>query len=129
MSPVGRTRTAPAAGNSRFRFAFASCQQYEQGYFAAYRDMATRDLDLVVHLGDYIYEKLMGLTVTCASTASESRRPLPNTATATHSTKLDADLQAAHAAFPWLATWDDHEVAGRLCQRPLVHDARSRTRS
>ena len=52
VSPVGRTRTAPAAGNSRFRFAFASCQQYEQGYYAAYRDMATRDFDLVVHLGD-----------------------------------------------------------------------------
>jgi alkaline phosphatase D len=57
VSPAGRTRTAPAPGNSRFRFAFASCQQYEQGYFTAYRDMAARDLDLVVHLGDYIYEK------------------------------------------------------------------------
>jgi alkaline phosphatase D len=58
MSAVGRTRTAPAAGASldRFSFAFASCQQYEQGFYTAYRHMAEEDLDLVVHLGDYIYE-------------------------------------------------------------------------
>ena len=57
-SPVGRTRTAPAAGQSdvRLALAFASCQQYEQGYYAAYRHMAREPLDLVVHLGDYIYE-------------------------------------------------------------------------
>ncbi|MBD4123309.1 alkaline phosphatase, partial [Xanthomonas citri pv. citri] len=58
----GRTRTAPAAGSTpaQFRFAFASCAQYEQGHFAAYRDIANRDLDLVMHLGDYIYEKSWG---------------------------------------------------------------------
>src|SRR5581483_2381231 len=57
-SPVGRTRTAPPAGAplDRLRFAFASCQHYGQGYYAAYHDMARRDLDLVVFLGDYIYE-------------------------------------------------------------------------
>ncbi|MBB4429921.1 phosphodiesterase/alkaline phosphatase D-like protein, partial [Bradyrhizobium sp. CIR48] len=60
LSPIGRTRTAPAGSARTFRFAFASCQQYEQGYFTAYRDMAARDLDLVVHLGDYIYEKSWG---------------------------------------------------------------------
>ena len=60
VSPVGRTRTAPAGQKARLRFAFASCQQYEQGWFSAYRDMAARDLDLVVHLGDYIYERSWG---------------------------------------------------------------------
>ena len=60
LSPVGRTRTAPAGHKARIRFAFASCQQYEQGWFSAYRDMAARDLDLVVHLGDYIYERSWG---------------------------------------------------------------------
>ncbi|MDP1716767.1 MAG: PhoD-like phosphatase N-terminal domain-containing protein, partial [Burkholderiales bacterium] len=57
-SPAARTRTAPATGAAvdRLRFAFASCQQYEQGYYAAYRHMAGEDLELVVHLGDYIYE-------------------------------------------------------------------------
>src|SRR5581483_2021929 len=55
LSPVGRTRTAPAAGASPdgLRFAFASCQQYEHGFYTAYRHMAEEDLDLVIHLGDY----------------------------------------------------------------------------
>ena len=112
LSPIGRTRTAPAAGStpSQFRFAFASCQQYEQGYFAAYRDMANRDLDLVMHLGDYIYEKSWGSRlvrqheVGIPTTLSEFRDRYALY-------KLDPDLQAAHAAFPWLAIWDDHEVA------------------
>ncbi|HEY1111641.1 MAG TPA: PhoD-like phosphatase N-terminal domain-containing protein, partial [Opitutaceae bacterium] len=54
-SPVGRTRTMPAAGAmaERLRFAFASCQKYEMGYYTAYEHMAREDLDLVVHLGDY----------------------------------------------------------------------------
>ena len=58
QSPTGRTKTAPAAGTSvsGLTFAFASCQQYEHGYFTAYRRMSEEDLDLVVHLGDYIYE-------------------------------------------------------------------------
>lgn len=111
LSPIGRTRTAPAPGDaSRFRFAFASCQQYEQGYFAAYRDMARRDLDLVVHLGDYIYEKSWGSglvrrhEVGIPTTLPEFRERYALY-------KLDPDLQAAHAAFPWLSIWDDHEVA------------------
>ena len=57
-SPVGRTRTAPAADTmpERVRFAFTSCQHYESGYFNGYPHMAKEDLDLIVHLGDYIYE-------------------------------------------------------------------------
>ncbi len=112
VSPIGRTRTAPAAAanNERFRFAFASCQQYEQGYFGAYRDMARRDLDLVVHLGDYIYEKSWGRHLVRRHEAG-----IPTTLREFRNRyalyKLDADLQAAHAAFPWLAVWDDHEVA------------------
>lgn len=110
-SPVGRTRTAPAAASAveRMRFAFASCQQYEQGYYAAYRHMAGEDLDLVVHLGDYIYESSWGRNHVRKHEAGEpvtleeyrNRHALY---------KTDADLRAAHAAFPWLLTWDDHEV-------------------
>ena len=61
-SPIGRTRTAPPINQTsdRLRFAFASCQQYEQGYYGAYRHMAQEDLDLVIHLGDYIYEASWG---------------------------------------------------------------------
>src|SRR5690606_17542057 len=59
VSPVGRTRTVPAAeaAPDRLRFAIASCQKYETGYYTAYEHMTREDLDLVVHLGDYIYEK------------------------------------------------------------------------
>jgi alkaline phosphatase D len=58
LSPAGRTRTFPRARSSvdRLRFAIASCQHYEQGYYTAYEHMAREDLDLVMHLGDYIYE-------------------------------------------------------------------------
>jgi alkaline phosphatase D len=111
LSPTGRTRTAPAVGDaSRFRFAFASCQQYEQGYFAAYRDMAQRDLDLVVHLGDYIYEKSWGSRLVRRHEVGIPTT-LPEFRERYALYKLDPDLQAAHAAFPWLSIWDDHEVA------------------
>jgi alkaline phosphatase D len=110
-SPVGRTRTAPAADALRapFRFAAASCQQYEQGYYAAYRDMARRDLDLVVHLGDYIYENSWGSGhVRQHGTGTPSLLFEYRDRYALY--KSDPDLQAAHAAYPWIVTWDDHEV-------------------
>jgi alkaline phosphatase D len=111
VSPSGRTRTAPArdAANGRLRFAFAACQQYEQGYYVAYRHMAREDLDLIVHLGDYIYEATWGrnLVRTHATgqtfTLSEYRNRYGLY-------KSDTDLQRAHAACPWIVTWDDHEV-------------------
>ena len=111
VSPVGRTRTAPAsdAATSRARFAFAACQQYEQGYFTAYRHMAGEDLDLVVHLGDYIYESSWGRNHVRAHGAEEPYT-LDDYRNRYALYKSDADLQAAHAAFPWLVTWDDHEV-------------------
>lgn len=111
VSPVGRTRTAPAAGadNTRFSFAFAACQQYEQGWYTAYRDMADRDLDLVVHLGDYIYEKSYGAEhVRSHGTGAPSLLFEYRDRHALY--KSDPDLQRAHVMFPWLVTWDDHEV-------------------
>ena len=110
-SPKGRTRTAPAAGTAaeRMRFAFASCQQYEQGYYAAYRHMAADDLDLVCHLGDYIYESSWGREHVRKHEAAEPYT-LDEYRNRYARYKSDADLQAAHAAFPWLVTWDDHEV-------------------
>ncbi len=110
-SPTGRTRTAPRPddANPRLRFAFASCQNWEHGYFAAYRHMAAEDLDLVVHLGDYIYEYSNPLTAVRSLHAGE-----PVTLDGYRSFyalyRSDQDLQAAHAAFPWLVIWDDHEV-------------------
>jgi alkaline phosphatase D len=111
-SPVGRTRTAPTAGTDaeRMRFAFASCQQYEQGYYAAYRHMAAEDLDLVCHLGDYIYESSWGRNHVRKHEAGEPYT-LEEYRNRHACYKSDSDLQAAHAAFPWLVTWDDHEVS------------------
>jgi alkaline phosphatase D len=111
VSPTGRTRTAPAldAAAGRLRFAFASCQQYEQGYYAAYRHMAAEDLDLVIHLGDYIYESSWGRNHVRKHEADEPVT-LDEYRNRYALYKSDADLQAAHAAFPWLVTWDDHEV-------------------
>lgn len=111
ISPVGRAVTTPAQGAAvdRLKFAFASCQNYESGYFKAYRDMVAQDADLIVHLGDYIYEKSYG--------AATRRSPISNARSLDEYRrlhafyKLDEDLQLGHAHTSWLFTWDDHEVA------------------
>ena len=111
QSPVGRTRTAPGAGGKpqRLRFAYASCQQYEQGYFGAYRHMAADQPELVLHLGDYIYEGSWGREHVRKHNAPEAIT-LDDYRARYALYKSDPDLQAAHAASPWLVTWDDHEV-------------------
>ena len=115
VSPVGRTRTFPAPGarTARLRLAYASCQKWEDGYFSAYRHMLAEDLDLVMFLGDYIYEY----------PGRSSRIRVPNTTSSNGwvlslddyrsryaNYKAEPELQAMHAACPWLMTWDDHEV-------------------
>jgi alkaline phosphatase D len=112
VSPLGRTRTAPpsAAALDRLRFSFASCQQYEHGFYAAHHRMLADDLDLVVFLGDYIYESTWG-----RDHVRHHGTPEPHTLDdyrARHALyKSDPDLQALHAACPWIVTWDDHEVS------------------
>jgi alkaline phosphatase D len=109
-SPAGRTRTTPRPGPvARMRLAFAACQQYEQGWYAAYRHMAEDDLDLVIHLGDYIYESSWG-RVHVRKHGTEEPWTLAEYRDRYALYKSDPDLQAAHAAYPWLVTWDDHEV-------------------
>ena len=111
VSALGKTRTFPApdASVAGLRLAYASCQRWEHGYYSAYRHMAQENLDLVMFLGDYIYEY--------PHAANAVRTPPGGWVLslddyrqryATH--KQDADLQAMHAACPWLVTWDDHEV-------------------
>ena len=109
-SAMGRTRTAPeaAANPSGFRFAFASCQQYEHGYYAAYRHMVDDDPDLIIHLGDYIYEEDWGPKLRRHSAPEPVTLEDYRNRYAEY--KSDPDLQNAHAACPWLVTWDDHEV-------------------
>ncbi|MDF8266293.1 alkaline phosphatase D family protein [Luteipulveratus flavus] len=113
LSPVGRTRTAPAYGAElkELRFAFTSCQNLPAGYFTAYRHMAQDDLDLVVHLGDYIYEGVGKSTLPGRSHASGAEIfTLPDYRLRYSQYKTDPDLRAAHAAAPWIVTPDDHEV-------------------
>jgi alkaline phosphatase D len=110
ISPVGRTRTMPPPSRPQgeLALAFASCQSYPSGFYTAYRHMAEEDLDLVLHLGDYIYEGGPG------SGPRAHEGPEVTTLEAYRNRhalyKTDPDLQAAHAAFPWAVTWDDHEV-------------------
>ncbi|WP_433711440.1 alkaline phosphatase D family protein [Nocardia sp. CA-084685] len=115
ISPVGRTRTAPASGQStaRMRFAFASCQSWTSGYYTAYEHMSAEDLDLVVHLGDYIYERgwnrgREGMSVQPYLAAEAV--DLPGYRLRYAQAKAEQPLRAAHAAFPWLVTMDDHEI-------------------
>jgi alkaline phosphatase D len=109
-SAVGRTRTAPAAdANVGLRFALTSCQRFDHGHYAAWRHVASAELDLVLFVGDYIYEY--------ASPPTALRRheggpvhTLEQYRARYALYKSDASLQAAHAALPWLLVWDDHEV-------------------
>ena len=110
-SPAGRTRTAPApdAPVKSLNFATASCQRYDQGHYAAWAHAAREELDLILFLGDYIYEY---------KTAKNAVRPhrggplvlLDDYRDRYAQYKSDPALQAAHAACPWLVVWDDHEV-------------------
>ncbi|MCC8243031.1 alkaline phosphatase D family protein [Saccharothrix luteola] len=111
LSPVGTTRTAPAFDvvGRDLLMAFTSCAHYEDGYYTVYRRMAEDRPDLVLHLGDYLYEGGKGtdgvrqhLGGEIVSLADYRRRYAQY--------KTDADLQAAHAAAPWLVVPDDHEV-------------------
>ncbi|PSP64234.1 alkaline phosphatase, partial [Halobacteriales archaeon QH_8_64_26] len=111
-SLVGRTKTAPAAGTSpgAFEFAFASCQNYPFGYYTPHRHLAEEELDLVVHLGDYIYEGGAGGPLGRDHEPSTYCQTLSDYRTRYAQYKTDPALQAAHAACPWIVTWDDHEV-------------------
>ncbi|GAA0487128.1 alkaline phosphatase D family protein [Streptomyces sp. NPDC046215] len=136
-SPVGRTRTAPAADAlvGEARLGLISCQQYDEGYYTALRHLADEDLDAVFFVGDYIYEN--AINAQAGARRYPADRALPDFYN--HWTvnlddfrqryalyKTDPDLQAAHAAHPWYVTWDDHEVennyAGDISQDNLPAD-------
>lgn len=121
-SPVGTVRSAPAAGAAvdRLRIGVAGCQNYESGYFTAYRYLSEEpDLDAIFHYGDYIYEGRSGRS--CPKAGDEGRAcfrahageeiySLDDYRRRYAQYKMDGDLQAAHAAAAFLSTWDDHEI-------------------
>jgi alkaline phosphatase D len=109
-SPVGRTRTMPERTAERLRLGVVSCSRYASAGFAAYRALADRELDLVVHLGDYIYED--GHSGARPHDPPARLRSLADYRARYEQHRTDADLQALHARHPMVAVWDDHEVAG-----------------
>lgn len=114
VSPIGRTRTAPAPGAmpGALKLAVASCQHWEFGHYAAHRHIARAAPDLVAFLGDYIYEwGPYSLQHPAAALRRDESFSLAEYRARYAQYKSDADLQAAHHAAPWLVTWDDHEVA------------------
>ncbi|WIV97447.1 alkaline phosphatase D family protein [Kinneretia aquatilis] len=120
LSPVGRTQTLPAAGSAvaQLKLAVFSCANYPAGYFNVYAEAAKRDdLDVAVHLGDYLYEYGRG------GYASEQAKTLGREVEPAGETialddyrrryaqyRADADLQRLHAKLPMIAVWDDHEI-------------------
>lgn len=119
QSPVGRTRTLPAAGVQALTFAVVSCSNYPQGYFNVYREIARRDdIDAVFHLGDYLYEYEQGYYANPHAIAFGHHVEPPHEIVtladyrARHAVyKTEPGLQAVHAAHPMIAVWDDHESA------------------
>jgi alkaline phosphatase D len=119
-SAVGSTRTAPAtdASPARMRFGVVSCANYEAGWFSAYRHLAQQGVDVVLHLGDYIYEYGTG------EYAMGQKNVVVRKADPDHEIvslsdyrrrhalyKTDRDLQTLHRTVPFICTWDDHESA------------------
>ncbi|MBF0162120.1 MAG: alkaline phosphatase D family protein [Magnetococcales bacterium] len=125
LSRSGRARTLPAATAlpPRLRFAYASCQNWEGGYYGAYRHMAAEKLDLLLFVGDYIYE-----AASSPDPKAVRRHQLP----AAHTLqafraryalyKSDPLLQAMHAQCPWLVIWDDHEVENDYAGRHSIYN-------
>lgn len=111
-SATGRTRTAPAPdAPSRLRYAIASCQRFDHGHYAAWAHAAREAFDLIVFLGDYIYEYPSGADTLPRRHEGGPLRTLAQYRDRYAQYKSDPALQAAHAACPWLMIWDDHEVA------------------
>jgi len=108
-SPIGRTRTAPQSSILRLRFAFASCQHFEAGFYTPYRHTNAEDLDLIIHLGDYIYEGPERTTGVRRHTGAEIKT-LNDYRNRYALYRTDPGLREAHRLFPWIVTWDDHEV-------------------
>ncbi|MBE2174017.1 alkaline phosphatase D family protein [Acinetobacter oleivorans] len=118
-SPVGQTKTLPVSTN-KVSFAVCSCSNYPAGYFYVYREIAKQNVDVVIHLGDYIYE--YGADGYATEDAEKLGRTLPSDNNK-EIIKLedyrkryalyrqDKDLQAAHQRHPFIVIWDDHELA------------------
>jgi alkaline phosphatase D len=119
MSPVGRTKTLPTGNVTRARFAVFSCTNYPAGFFNVYSDASKfNDIDVGLHLGDYIYEYAASAYASQDAVAlGRVSQPANEIITLTdyrrryQQYRTDADLQAVHARIPFITVWDDHELA------------------
>jgi alkaline phosphatase D len=127
VSRTGRALTAPEPGSmpAALSMAFASCSQFEHGWFTNYRHIAAEHPDLVLHLGDYQYEYKAGVYVAPGGNVRDHRGPETTTLETYRQRhaqyKNDPDLQEAHAAAPWLVVWDDHEVDNNWADETPEH--------
>jgi alkaline phosphatase D len=118
-SPIGRTRTLPVGGVSQARLAVVSCSNFPSGYFNVYADIAKRsDIDVVLHLGDYIYEygrvgyaSQLAIAIDRESAPDHEILTLADYRQRHAQYRTDGDLRALHARFPMIAVWDDHDLA------------------
>ena len=118
-SPIGMTRTLPVGDIDQIRLGITSCSNYPQGYFNVYRHMAQTDIDLVLHLGDYIYEYAEGVYSNEVATDKLGRKVEPSNEILSLEDyrmryglyRSDEDLQLVHARHPFVCVWDDHELA------------------
>ena len=111
-SPVGRTRTAPAGPTDRLRLGLVSCASWVCGFFNAYGRLATRDVDVVVHVGDYIYDDDTTRAKPVRDHDPAGRcRSLAEYRARHAQYRTDPDLQLLHQRVPVVAVWDDHELA------------------
>ncbi|MDJ0600457.1 MAG: alkaline phosphatase D family protein [Crocosphaera sp.] len=110
-SAIARTKTLPNPNASvdKVQFAFASCQDWQNGYYVAHKHLADEDLDFVVFLGDYIYERSRDNNAV-RQHQGEDCLTLEDYRNRYAQYKSDPNLQASHHRFPWIMTWDDHEV-------------------
>jgi alkaline phosphatase D len=108
-SAVGRAVTSPVRASSA-RLAVTSCQHFEMGWFSPYRDVVAAQPDLIVQLGDYIYENSYANQPKVRTFGAPEPMDLDGYRRRHALYKSDPDLRAAHAVAPWVVTWDDHEV-------------------
>lgn len=117
ISPIGQTITLPEDA-SAVSMAVVSCSNIASGFFNVYNDIASSDVDIVIHLGDYIYEYGQGEYGTTPLTAQQGRTPVPSNEIVSiddyrvryRQYREDEDLKLLHQSKPFIAVWDDHEI-------------------
>jgi alkaline phosphatase D len=110
LSPVGRTRTAAERGGRQLRFGFASCQNYQDGFYTSHHHLANEELAFVVFLGDYIYEGAPNPNALRTHEGTGEPLTLENYRNRHAQYRSDPNLRAAHGSCPWIVTFDDHEI-------------------